>query len=103
MAGRVADADDGAAVWERFSSSCPCLPLAPVLHMHARTRRASLTTPPTHKQTPQNKNNSLADATAKASKEFKEYSHCLDLTAGKYAYCRPEKAKFEEAFPLLKE
>lgn len=57
---------------------------------------------PTNKPTPP-QNNSLADATAKASKEFKEYAHCLDLTAGKYAYCRPEKAKFETAFPLLKD
>lgn len=70
-------------------------------------RRGQTHTPRAHakqqKQSTKTKTCSLADATAKASKEFKEYAHCLDLTAGKYAYCRPEKAKFETAFPLLKE
>ncbi|KAI8466499.1 MAG: hypothetical protein J3K34DRAFT_433601 [Monoraphidium minutum] len=43
----------------------------------------------------------LGDAKSKAAHEFKEYSHCLDLTGGRYNYCRPEKAKFEEAFPFI--
>jgi len=42
----------------------------------------------------------INDALSKAAHEFKEYAHCLDLTNGRYPYCRPEKTKFEEAFPL---
>lgn len=40
------------------------------------------------------------DAVAKAKEEWHHYTHCLELVGGKYSYCRPEKAKFDEAFPL---
>lgn len=42
----------------------------------------------------------IEDASAKAHDELHHYTHCLDLTGGRYSYCRPERAAFEAAFPL---
>jgi len=44
--------------------------------------------------------NLISEAVGQAAHQFKEYAHCLDLTNGRYPYCRPEKAKFDEAYPL---
>lgn len=42
----------------------------------------------------------VSEAVAKAKEEWHHYTHCLELVGGKYSYCRPEKAKFDEVFPL---
>jgi hypothetical protein len=41
----------------------------------------------------------ISEAAEKAKEEWHHYTHCLDLMNGKYNYCRPEQAKFREAFP----
>lgn len=42
----------------------------------------------------------LVAEASKAHDEWHHYTKCLDMMGGKYVYCRPEKAAFEQAFPL---
>lgn len=44
--------------------------------------------------------NLVQEASTKAHHEFHHYTQCLDLTGGRYSYCRPEREAFEQAFPL---